>query len=256
MSAAEEYRRFGVPTTLLGLNQKAWRRTGIRLILDHYKWKYEAIIQTKINLMHELHLLVQEYDLDKKDRNQIFNAHKSGVPLPQRKSRARRVPHPAFPDSKATARGHVSRNQAKAKAKSQPAIQARKDAILESPRPEVANALPQDCVVCFETLSPQNTPKRKITSLCNHEPDVCKSCLTTSISTQFNSKVWDQIDCPTCGQRLGFQDVKTFADSLVFGRSVPKYPMNESKIDVLKQIRQSLATGMPFRRSIPALSSP
>ena len=226
MNAAEEYRRFGVPTTLLGLNQKAWRRTGIRLILDHYKWKYEAITQTKINLMHELHLLVQEYDLDKTDRNQIFNAHKSGVPLPRPKPRVRSVPHPAFPDSKATARRHVSRNQAKAKAESKPArvttlaasSQARKDAILETPRPEGTNALPRDCVVCFETLNPQNTPKRKITSLCNHEPDVCKYCLTTSISTQFDSRVWDQIDCPTCGQRLDFHDVKAFADSSTFQR--------------------------------------
>ena len=206
MSTTEKYRRLGVPTTLLGLNQRAWRMPGIRLILDHYKWKYEAITPTKLNFMHQLHLLVQEYDLGSQDRWEILNAHENGVKLPRRKPRVRRVPHPALPDSKAIGRRQIARNQAKVR-----------------PAPKVANALPRDCVVCFETLDPQNTPKRKITPLCNHEPNVCKSCLTTSISTQFNSKVWDQIDCPTCSQRLGFQDVKTFADSVVFGRSEPEH---------------------------------
>lgn len=237
MSTTEDYRRFGVPTTLLSLSHNSWTRANIRLILDYYRWKYEATTRTKMKLMHELHLLVQEYDLDFLDRWEIFNAHKSGSPLPRRKPRVRRVPRPAFPDCKATARRHISY-------------------ILETPRPEVANALPRDCVVCFETLSPQNTPKRKVTSLCNHEPDVCNSCLAISISTQFNSKVWDQIDCPTCDQRLGFQDVKTFADSPVFERSEPKLQVNQREANLLKQIRQSLATSMPFRRPFPALSSP
>ncbi|CAF9943493.1 MAG: hypothetical protein ALECFALPRED_000493 [Alectoria fallacina] len=226
MSATEHYRRLGAPTTLLGLSHHSWTRTDIRLILDHYKWNYGAITKTKLNLMHELHLLVQEYDLEKADRTEIFNVRRNGESLPRRKPRVRKVPHRPFPDWKAIARSNIARNQAGAGTTTQPTAAAiiaaaplmRGDAVFTAPMLNVASALPADCVVCFETLGPQNTPKRKITSSCNHEPDVCRPCLTTSISTQFNGKVWDQIDCPACGQRLEFQDVKAFADSVVFGR--------------------------------------
>lgn len=74
------------------------------------------------------------------------------------------------------------------------------------------------CAVCFEHLNPQNFPDRKTTVTCSHEPNVCRPCLSTSISTQFTSKVWNQIDCPTCGERLNFQDVKDFAESEIFER--------------------------------------
>lgn len=243
MSANEHYRRLGVPTTLLGWSHYSWTTTHIRLILDHYKWKYEAITKTKLNLMHELHLLVQEYDLDKEDRTEILNALKSGHPRPRRKPKVRRVRHPTFPDWKAIARREVAQNQAHPGTKAQPVVaatttavrQVRYDAVLTTPVPNVVNAPPADCVVCFETLGSQNIPKRKITSSCNHEPDICRSCLATSISTQFNSKVWDQIDCPTCGQRLDFSDMKVFADSVVFGRSEPKQTLNQKEAKALNR---------------------
>lgn len=194
--------------------------------------------------MHELHLLVQEYDLEKADRTEIFNVRRNGESLPRRKPRVRKVPHRPFPDWKAIARSNIARNQAGAGTTTQPTAAAiiaaaplmRGDAVFTAPMLNVASALPADCVVCFETLGPQNTPKRKITSSCNHEPDVCRPCLTTSISTQFNGKVWDQIDCPACGQRLEFQDVKAFADSVVFGRSEPTQTSDQKETNKSKQI--------------------
>ena len=226
MSTTDHYRYSGVPTTVLGLSHHSWTRTEIRLILDHYNWNYRTITRTKLNLMHELNLLAQEYDLDKEDRLEIVNAHKRGEPLPRLKPRVRRVPRPTLPDRDTVAR-RVARHLVRTRTKSQPAVAATKAAALQVPDntavtnliPSFANASPWDCVVCLETLNAQKTPKRKITSSCNHEPDVCKSCLTTWISTQLDSKVWDQIDCPSCGQRLDFQDVKAFADPLVFERS-------------------------------------
>ena len=82
----------------------------------------------------------------------------------------------------------------------------------------MAEASNLSCTVCLEDLSSQNFLDRKVTVSCNHEPDVCRPCLSTSISTQFTSKVWNQIDCPTCGERLDFQDVKEFAESEIFER--------------------------------------
>lgn len=198
----------GVPTTLLGMSYRSWTGTQIQIILDHYQWQYDQITRSKQNLMHELDLLIQEHDLDIQDRRDILNALKRGDPLPRRKSRVRRVPHSALPDRKAIARRERAQNRAQTRAFTDPSHKS-------------ASALPRDCTVCFETLNPQTIPERRITSSCSHEPDVCRSCLATSIATQLDSKVWDHIDCPTCGQRLGFQDVKEFADHEVFERLEP-----------------------------------
>ena len=108
----------------------------------------------------------------------------------------------------------------------------------------------------FRDPRPTEHTEAKFTSSCNHEPDVCRPCLTTSISTQFNGNVWDQIDCPNCGQRLEFHDVKAFADSVVFGRSELIWTLDQKETNKSKQVRRSLATSMPFWWSIPTLSPP
>ena len=215
MSSKEQY-YLGVPTTLLGLGYRSWTKSHIRLVLDHYGWNYQAITETKLNLMHELDLLVQEYDLRPEDRKSILNASKNGK-APRRRARVRRVPHPTFPPVEVVGRRHSSRVQTKARTK-KAARKACKKSVTAAPTPEVVNDLRRDCVVCFDTLTVENTPNRNITTSCDHEPDVCTICLSTSISTQFTSKVWDQIDCPTCGERLGYQDVQEFADSEVLER--------------------------------------
>ena len=229
MSITDRHSRLGVPTILLGMSYRSWTGTQIQTILDHYQWRYGTITRTKQNLMHELDLLVQEYDLDIQDRRDILDAVRRDEPPPERKPRVRGVPHLPLPDRKAVARRKSARNQAKTRTTSQPAVAATTPATLQAPgntaftdsTPNVPSALPKDCVVCFETLNPQTIPQRRITSSCSHEPDICTSCLAMSIATQLDSKVWDHIDCPSCGQRLDFQDVKAFADHEVFGRSEP-----------------------------------
>ena len=216
MSTTEDYRLLGVPTTLLGLGYRSWSKSDIRLVLDHYRWDYQATTETKLHLMHELDLLVQEYDLGPADRKSIFDARYNGH-FPERRPRVRRVPHPTFPPVEVAGRKHSSRVQTKARTK-KAARKAGKKSITTAPIPELVNELRRDCSVCFETLTVQNTPNRNVTLSCGHEPDVCTTCLCKSISTQLTSKVWDQIDCPTCGERLEYQDVQEFADSEVFGR--------------------------------------
>ena len=237
MSTTEQYHVLNIPTTLLGLSYYTWTMTHMRLVLDHYDWAYSVTTPTKLDLMHDLHLLVQEYDLDKKDRKEIIDAHKGYMPLPGRKPRVRSVPRPFFPELGTIAPREDAVNQVQAEISSRAAVaatidtdpQARNNVVLPTPMQNVTSALLRDCVVCFESLGPQNTPKRRITSACNHEPDICRNCLATSISTQFNSRIWDQIDCPTCGQRLEFQDVKIFADSVIFGRSETPCTPNQKK---------------------------
>ena len=227
MNAVNQYDRLGFPTTLLGMSYRSWTRENIRIILDDYQWRYHT--HTKRQLMHELDLLVQEHDLDVEDRREIFNAIRRDEPLPRCKPRVRRVPHTTLPDGNSAARRALAQNPAQIRTRSQAAVAASTKTTLQAPNnthftnpgPHVTSRLSKDCVVCYEALSARTVPQRRITSACNHEPDVCRSCLATSISTQFNSKVWDQISCPSCSQRLGFQDVKDFADPDVFTRLGP-----------------------------------
>lgn len=224
MNVLNRYDDLGVPTTLLGMDYSSWTRENIRIILGHYQWRYSS--HTKRDLMHELDLLVQEHDLDLEDRREILKAIRRGKPLPRCKPRVRRVPHTTVPDRKSAARRALAQNPAQIRTRSQAALAASTTATLQAsnkttltnPGPHITSSLFRDCIVCYDALNTQTVPQRRITSTCNHEPDVCRTCLATSISTQFNSKVWDQINCPSCSQRLDFQDVKAFADPDVFTR--------------------------------------
>ena len=200
---------------LLGLCYQSWTRYDIRNVLDRYEWNYNPSTRSKQALYHELYLLVQESGLTKKDRKQDF---------PLRRPRVQRASIPA--DPYLVASPELARNQAQSGTTSQPVSAtsvadsrgALDDAIFTAPLPTTGRAPPAECVICLETLNSQNTPNRNVTSSCSHASDVCYSCLATSISTQMDIKVWDQIDCLICGQRLDFQDVKAFADPAVFSR--------------------------------------
>ena len=87
-------------------------------------------------------------------------------------------------------------------------------------RGEEVNVPNPECIICFATLDNRNTPKRKITTSCTHEPTVCLTCLSRSIASQFADKSWDQISCPQCNEPLTYHDIKQFGDSVVFGKYV------------------------------------
>ncbi len=68
------------------------------------------------------------------------------------------------------------------------------------------------CAICMDEGGVERFPRRRISALCKHEPNACLSCLSRSISTQFEVKMWDQISCPCCGELLAFDDIKLFGD--------------------------------------------
>ena len=76
------------------------------------------------------------------------------------------------------------------------------------------------CQICYETLPGPNFPQRAPTSNCDHPANVCSACLAKSLAQQMDQRMWDQIDCPVCSERLGFFDVKEFADIATFEKSV------------------------------------
>ena len=72
------------------------------------------------------------------------------------------------------------------------------------------------CNVCCESQSSTLFPSRSPTSTCKHSLEVCCLCLKKSIAEQMDQRMWDQIDCPMCPERMGFFDVKEFADTVTF----------------------------------------
>ncbi|KAF2476576.1 uncharacterized protein BDR25DRAFT_277819 [Lindgomyces ingoldianus] len=75
-----------------------------------------------------------------------------------------------------------------------------------------------DCMVCAESLPLRRFPKRPPTAQCTHEINTCKRCLRNWIRSEFQSKVWDQINCPECRIRMDYEDIRQFAPSEVFRR--------------------------------------
>lgn len=74
------------------------------------------------------------------------------------------------------------------------------------------------CVACLAPLTTLVVPHRRITRACNHNPLICSDCLTQSITSQSESKVWNHIDCPNCNARLDYEDIQAFATNATFQR--------------------------------------
>lgn len=178
--------------------------------------------------MRRLNRLVHDYDLDRFDRLGILSAYARGDALPPRKPKistvtsvsavketfsVKNVPSvKRVPDVKRVPRVTKVASVKKKKVASVKKVSSVKKVA------RVTKVSGFDCIVCLEALEITAFPKRKTTAACSHKPDVCLQCLSNSIATQFTDKMWDQIDCPSCGQRLEFIDVKAFANSAVFER--------------------------------------
>ncbi|MCJ1288075.1 hypothetical protein MMC26_007428 [Xylographa opegraphella] len=80
------------------------------------------------------------------------------------------------------------------------------------------DAITSECIACLGALTIATTPNRRVTEACNHDPSICSDCLAQSIVSQIDSKIWNQIDCPTCKARLSYNDIKAFATEPVFQR--------------------------------------
>ncbi len=86
--------------------------------------------------------------------------------------------------------------------------------------PKTSQAVNSECIVCFSPFEPAKTIMRQPTSSCVHEVNICRPCLSTSISSQMEAKLWTRIDCPApaCGEYLGYGDIQEFAEPQVFAQ--------------------------------------
>ena len=221
----ETYRQAGVPSSLLDCSYKCWQRAHLRAVLGHYgrTWRHRA---SKLELMAELHRLLQERRLTWRDKKRILAARKNALsgcdPLPREEPSiqtfGRGIDHNG-PGAGVEEGNGSSSAQRKSIAHdtlfNRSIVDGQEQFNVTIPE---SSSVQLDCVVCFEGLGPNNAPQRRITSTCDHEPNVCLSCLRQSIETQFTSRRWDQIDCPSCSARLDHQDIQAFADVEVFRR--------------------------------------
>lgn len=190
-----ECAQYQYPAPLLGASWKNWKIADLRLIIGHYRDTMPNVT-LKINLMHELNLIIQEYGLQESDRDLILRARELGFPPPVRKPRVGSTP-PAQDNYAATA------------------------PLEDAPAADEG----QKCNVCYETLNSGNTPTRLPTLACTHGSDTCTSCLQLSISAQFSGKTWDHINCPSCNIRLTAEDVIRSADRDVANRCEHPFPI-------------------------------
>ena len=77
-----------------------------------------------------------------------------------------------------------------------------------------------ECLICYDSFNAAETPVRQPTSSCEHEVNICKSCLSASISSQLETRIWTRISCPAmaCNQLLDYNDVQEFAEPQTFAR--------------------------------------
>jgi flagellar biosynthesis GTPase FlhF len=70
-----------------------------------------------------------------------------------------------------------------------------------------------ECTVCTDTKSVTEFPGAAITKTCTHPPTTCLDCIATSIRSDLNNKLWNEIRCPECRETLQYDDVQRYADA-------------------------------------------
>ncbi len=206
-----DYAREGIPPSLLGCSYRSWQRVELRIILDHYGREYRPRA-SKLELMRSLYLLTRRHPLTRRDKRHILFAHR------RERSRSRNT-FVAIPVTDITQNGDDSTsdddtNEAEDSTETEQPGNFR---TIDEDRDD-AEESGETCTVCYEKLNESNLPKQSNTSACQHKRDVCRQCIETSITTQLHDKEWDQIGCPSCGERLNYHDVRSHARKADFER--------------------------------------
>lgn len=97
-------------------------------------------------------------------------------------------------------------------AEPEPKAEDDREADFEPSGPEI------ECEICCESLKASNFPSSTITLLCEHPAGVCYGCLAQCISVQIKEGVLGQLNCPSCPEKLSYEDIKSYATKEVFRR--------------------------------------
>lgn len=92
-------------------------------------------------------------------------------------------------------------------------------------RPKFRTQEKRECVICANERSLYHFPSRPPTIECEHHIDVCKRCLRIWIEVQYQTQVWNDINCPTCSSLLTLPDMRDFAPTDIFKRYDLQHPL-------------------------------
>ena len=192
---------------ILGRTYNTWTVALLRTFLRHYG-RSQPHGTSKTHLMQVMNHVARDFNLEDPDYDDMYSAYWGRQDLPARKPLAATL-------RPAAVAGHAEQ----ASLTSLPG-----DSV--SPMPTVTlMTLPSRigkskaiCMVCWDDLTTDTTPTRAVTSDCTHEVNVCRPCVSKSISSQLDSKMWDKISCPTCKAQMQFADVERLASPPVFVR--------------------------------------
>ncbi|KAK0706054.1 hypothetical protein B0T26DRAFT_655949, partial [Lasiosphaeria miniovina] len=70
----------------------------------------------------------------------------------------------------------------------------------------------RECIVCTDSKAASEFPASTVTKACKHAPSTCLECIAISIRSDLNNRLWNEIGCPECRERLQYEDVQKFAD--------------------------------------------
>ena len=196
-----------IPDKVLGRTYNTWTVVLLRTFLQRYG-RAQPHGTSKTHLMQVMNQVARDYNLEDSDYDDMYSAYWGRQGLPARKPLAATL-RPAA----------VASPTEQPRAASPP-----RHPISPIPTPDLTT-LPSRtgqpeaiCTVCWDELSADTTPEEAITSHCAHEPNVCRSCVSQSIDSQLDSKMWDQISCPACDAEMKFGDVIRLASATVFTR--------------------------------------
>lgn len=230
----ENLRRAGLPTQLLGISYRSWRGSQLRIILDHYGRRYRPQA-SKPQLILAPQSLSQERSLTFRDRRNVLNVHtrrqrpqstlaRSEAPGLENEPLRRESAAVQEPLAHVEAQGlpnwifHPSRPTYSYDTHPTSRTPPVKQEVDRPPSPASSIVADRNCLVCYDVLDEYNTPQQRTTSSCQHESNICRQCISTSINSQFATKMWDQIQCPSCNERLGYHDMQNFAEQETFER--------------------------------------
>ena len=94
---------------------------------------------------------------------------------------------------------------------------AQHDQASSTPKPSVPSINPT-CGVCWDQVAVNDFVQGKVMPGCQHETNVCRSCLAQSITAQLESKLWNQLTCPLCTVRIDGNVIEKFATSQTISR--------------------------------------
>lgn len=77
----------------------------------------------------------------------------------------------------------------------------------------------RSCIICTDAKQIGKFPQGKITACCGHEPQVCSEDVQIWITSELESKGWENIRCPECREPLDRSDIRKLASKKTLARS-------------------------------------